>query len=120
MGYQETSMSENVAVLVKPMTPDLARDILYRFLTEEEVRIRFATKNREAMHAQIESGEEPTGHRMEWVVACSNALIELLLSCGKSFNQMYPYDSILLGDYLDVLATTRGRFIEVAEGNSKK
>ena len=101
----------------QPMTPELAREILYRFLTEEELRVRFATKNRDAMRASIKLGEEPKGHRVEWVTAVSNALVDMLMECGEQFNQLYPYDTVLVGDYLDVLATTRGRFIKAGGGN---
>jgi hypothetical protein len=109
------TVSEELQVRKHPITdPDKARDVLYRFLTEEAVRVRFATRNREAMHAAIQRGEEPEGHRVDWVVAASNALVDVLMAAAQSFNEVYPYDTILLGDFLDVVATTRGRLIKAS------
>jgi hypothetical protein len=105
-------------LLYPPQTPlvvdaALARNLLWRFVTEEDSRQRFAKKNREAMHAQLETGNA-TGHRAEWVVASSNALVDALMRTAHEFNGTYPYDIVLLGDFLDVLSTTKARFLRAA------
>lgn len=96
------------------MTPDLARNILWRFVTEAESRVKFANKSRASVHAQIERGEMATGHRAEWVVDTSNALVDALMKAGHDFNGTYPYDVAMLGDFLDVLTTTKARFLAAA------
>lgn len=98
----------------RALTSDLARDILKRFITEEEVRRRFAAKNRKSMHEQINRGEEPTGHRMEFICETVKQVVDTLMKSAEKYNQTYPYDIVLLGDYLDILATTRARFLAAA------
>jgi len=102
--------------LMPPLTidADLAREILRRFCTEDEVRVKFATKSREALHEA--RGEEPQGHRVEWVTATTGKVVKALLEAAEEFNGTYPYDIILLGDFLDVLATVKGRLVRSAEG----
>jgi hypothetical protein len=97
------------------ITPDVARTILWRYVTEAESRKRFAIKSREAMYKQLTSGQRATGARAEWIMAASNALVDMLLARGANFNATYPYDMVMLGDFLDVLATTRERFVDASE-----
>jgi hypothetical protein len=94
---------------------DAARNILWRYVTEAESRRRFAVASRAAMYKQLTSGERATGARAEWIMAASNALVDLLLARGQGYNSTYPYDMVMLGDFLDVLATTRERFVDAAE-----
>src|SRR5271170_4879045 len=108
-------MSEAIAVVHQQrIDADLARDNLRRFLTEEATRMRYAKRSRDSMHAQIQAGAEPSGHRVEWVVAAADAVAEVLMQYAQGFNDTYPYDTVLLGDFLDVIATTRGRFLKAA------
>jgi hypothetical protein len=98
------------------MTPDLARTILHRFIVEHEQRQRYAKADRDRMHAMLERGENPTGHRAEWVRQSSTAVVEALLRVSQEYNLIYPYDIVLVGDLLDVLVTTRRRFTDAVGG----
>ena len=108
-------MTEETTVTVV-ITKDLARDILRRFVVEEEARIVFARRNREHLHAQIARGEPTTGPRAEWLLGSAQQVFELLLECGQVYDNTYPYDTITLGDFLDAIATARGHFVKAAGG----
>jgi hypothetical protein len=111
---EDTRAEEVFSIKQVPIDADLARNILWRFLTEENLRIAFATKNREAMHASVKAGKEPLGHRVEFVVNSSNFVIAKLLELAKTYNDTYPYDTVLLSDFLDIIATSRARFLHTA------
>lgn len=103
----------------RPITADVARDILRRFITEEQVKQRFAAKNRKAMHESIAAGVNPSGHRAEWICSAVASLVDQLMEKAEEFNKTYPYDIVLLGDYLDILATTKSRFLAAAGINEE-
>lgn len=111
---------QQVLQLPQPdITPDIARDVLRRFVVAEGQRIAFARRSRKAMHADIDAKREPQGHRPDFLAACADTVIEALLECGKTFEGTYSYDTILLGDYLDILATARARFVRAAGGEQE-
>ncbi len=97
------------------VTAETAPALLHKYLTSEASRKAYAQASRKAMHTTVAAGEQPQGHRPDFVVQLAAAVVEMLVDAGEQYKFLYPYDTVLVADFLDVLATARGRVLRAAQ-----
>ena len=81
-------------------------------VNEKQSRLRRGLILRQAMHHQIERGEDPTGYRAEWLKATTRKVSQLLAEEAERFNKTYVNDMASVPDLLDVLATVTNFYSE--------
>jgi hypothetical protein len=86
-----------------------ANQILYRFRTDKNAKLRHGAKLRAEMVALLQQGKEPSGYRVDWIVETVNELIAWLGTRAVEFGQRYPQDAVSADDLSDVLATAQSR-----------
>lgn len=87
------------------MTPTEISAVLYRITTDNSKSLERGLKDRERIAKSIGRGEDPVGHRVDFLRDAAHKVNELLLECAKEFNARYPADRISVPDLGDVLVT---------------
>lgn len=87
------------------MTPTQISEILFKVVSDEKLALQRGLKDRERISAIIARGEEPYGHRVDWLRDTAHALNETLMVQAKKFNTAYPGDKISVQDLIDALET---------------
>lgn len=112
-----SDLPETVVTEIDDATLDNAIDVLRRFVGDNEAKLRYGMKQREAIRQQIAKGERPNHYRYEWLLVTVKDLFAFLGDRMEKFNQDYPADRISAQDLYDVLNTALTR---VREGLGKK
>lgn len=93
-----------------------ANRILLRFVTDQEGKVRYGLRQRQAYFEAMERGEEPKGYRVEFVSQTANQIFSWLAERAQEFNRQYPQDRLSTEDFKDILATAHARLVAKTSG----
>lgn len=89
---------------------DKAAEILYRTVTDQQVKLAFGARKRTQIKEALERGEAPRNYRTEWIREARGQVVDCLQKAAADFNKRFPHDACSVMDLLDVLATTHYQF----------
>ncbi len=101
-------MNESVTE-IDDRTLDNAIDVLRRFVSDNDAKLRYGLAQRELLRAQIARGERPQHYRYEWLLVTVKDLFEFLGDRCQKFNADHPADRCSQQDLYDVLNTALTR-----------
>jgi hypothetical protein len=84
-----------------------ANQILLRFVTDIEGKLRYGARIRLQMHETLNRGEDPNNYRSEFIAKASTELFGWLALKAEEFNELYPHDRMSSEDFSDILATAQ-------------
>ncbi len=88
-----------------------ANQILIRFVSDLEAKVRYGLKQRQAYHEAVERGEEPRDYRSDFLNKMANEIFGWLGERGQEFSKLYPQDRLSVEDFKDVLITAHARLV---------
>jgi hypothetical protein len=87
------------------MDPSKVAEVLYRISTSQTDALQRGLRDRQRISDAIARGEQPLGHRVDWIRDSAMELNQTLMECARRFNERYPSDKASVQDLADVLAT---------------
>jgi hypothetical protein len=92
------------------MTQEEVATTLFAIVSDKTKAIQRGARDRERIAQTIARGEEPYGHRVDWIQEAAEAVNQALMIKAREFNDRYPGDRISVQDMLDALATLAGGY----------
>lgn len=86
-----------------------ALDVLHKFVTSKEQRLKYGAERRSEMQAAIKDGKKVEGYRAEWILRAMDDVIKVLVKSAEKFNNTYFHDMISLEDMKDVLTSSMNK-----------
>ena len=107
---------------MKQSNIDKIAEILWAARTDDQVRLRYASRIRANIRERLSRGDETvvSHYRYLWLKETRDAIINILDSSREIFANQHPYDQISIQDYFDVLTATSNIIKEVADGTLKR
>lgn len=85
-------------------TIQAANEILLRFVTDVDAKLRFGAKMRQQIVDALDKGEDPKGYRWDFLNETSTNLFAWLAERAQEFDAAYPQDKVSAQDMADILA----------------
>ena len=85
-------------------TVHAANEILLRFVTDVDAKLRYGAKMRQAIVDALDRGEDPKGYRWDFLNEASTGLFAWLAERAEEFDTAYPQDKISAQDLADILS----------------
>lgn len=94
-----------------------ATDVLYKFVTSTESRLKYGATKRQEMHKSLQAGQKIEGYRADWIMKSMEELMKTLVKSAERFNNTYFHDMISIEDMKDVFTTALNKLNKI---NKKK
>ncbi len=88
-----------------------ANRILLRFVDDEDAKVRYGLKLRQAYFEAIERGEVPNDYRSTYISDVANRIFGWLADQAEDFEKRYPQDRLSSEDLKDILLTAHSRLV---------
>lgn len=95
-----------------------AADVLYKFATSKEKRLKYGAEQRAIMQQALKDGKKIETYRTEWIIKSMDEVIKVLIKSSERFNNTYFHDMISVDDLKDVLTSTINKLNNLS--NKKK
>lgn len=89
------------------MTPEQICNTFVRLRDSIDAKVAAGLQDRRRIAAEINSGKDPAGPRVDWLKETALALVETLKVAARKYNATNAGERISGQDLLDALATTR-------------
>jgi hypothetical protein len=96
-----------------------AADILYKFVTSKEQRLKYGATARQDMQKALKDGKKVEGYRAEWILKAMDEVIKALVKSSEKFNNTYFHDMISVDDMKDVLTSAINKLNNLSKKKSE-
>ncbi len=86
-----------------------ASDVLYKFVTSKESRLKYGATKRQEMQQSLKAGKKVEGYRAEWILKAMEDVMRTLIKSSEKFNNTYFHDMISVDDMKDVFTSALNR-----------
>lgn len=93
-----------------------ANEVLVRFVSDIDAKLRYGLRQRQAYFDAIERGEDPSNYRVNFISQTANEIFGWLAEKGREFAQRFPQDRLSTEDLKDILITAHARLVAKTSG----
>jgi len=86
-----------------------ASDVLYKFVTSKESRLKYGATKRQEMQKALQAGKKAEGYRAEWILKSMEECMKTIIKSAEKFNNTYFHDMISVEDMKDVFTSALNR-----------
>lgn len=88
-----------------------ANEIMIRFVSDTEAKVRYGLRQRQEFHESMEKGTAIRNYRSEYILKLTYEIFGWFAEKAEEFAAQYPQDRITTEDLKDILVTAHGRLM---------